>query len=258
MRIDSRSNLLKIAAFAIAGLFLTACDFGGIEGKSEWTKTYTLAEGGTLEIKSTNGEIDIAPSDGSTVSVVAEKIARASTEAAAKEAAAAIQIKESVSPSRITLDARTESASGGSREVKFHVKAPSWAAVTIDTTNGDISVHNITGDLHIETTNGQIRGDGLAGSTSIETTNGEIELDYTAIPAHGITCTTTNGQITVAIPKDGNARLSAEVTNGTIATENLTLHDTKNTRTSLDSVLNAGGPEIKIETTNGEVRIRGR
>jgi DUF4097 and DUF4098 domain-containing protein YvlB len=238
---------------------LAACGFGGVEGKSEWTKSYTLAEGGTLEIHSTNGEIDIVPSDGSTVSVVAERIAHAATEAAAKEAAAAIQIKESVSPTRIALDARTEGTFlDGSREVKFHVKAPVWAAVTIDTTNGEVSIHNITGDLKVETTNGQIHGDGLAGSTSVETTNGEIVLEYASIPAHGITCSATNGEITVTIPKDGNAHIAADVTNGGISTENLTLHDTKEERRSLKATLNGGGPSIKIETTNGGIKIRGR
>jgi DUF4097 and DUF4098 domain-containing protein YvlB len=260
MRIAAHTRLVKNAVAAFMGLMgLAACGFGGVEGKSEWTKTYTLAEGGALEIQATNGEIDITPSDGSTVTVVAEKIARASTEAAAKEAAAAIPIKESISPTRIALDARTEGTfGGGSREVKFHVKAPAWAAVTIKTTNSEVSVHNITGDLHVEATNGEIHGDGLAGSTSVETTNGEIVLDYATMPAHGITCSATNGEITVTIPKDSNARIAADVTNGGISTENLTLHDTKDSRRSLEATLNAGGPSIKIETTNGGIKIRGR
>jgi DUF4097 and DUF4098 domain-containing protein YvlB len=148
--------------------------------------------------------------------------------------------------------------SGGERSVKFHVKAPAWAAVTISTTNAEISVTKMTGDLHIETTNGQIKGDGLAGSASIETTNGEIALDFDKMPDHGITCTATNGEITVTIPKDSNARIAAEVTNGDISTENLTLHDSKDSRKSLDAVLNAGGPAIKLQTTNGAVKIRGR
>ena len=260
MRIASHIRMFKNAVAAIAGaISLTACGFMGVEGKAEWTKSYTLADGGALEISSTNGEVDIAPSDGSTVTVVAEKIAHASTEAAAKEAAAAIPIKESVSSSRIALDARTESSFfGGSRVVKFHVKAPAWTAVTINTTNGEISVHNITGDLRIETTNGEIHGDGLAGSASVQTTNGEIVLDFVSVPPKGITCSTTNGEVTVTIPKDGNARIAADVTNGGISVENLTLHDTKDTRRSLDGVLNAGGPTIKVETTNGAVKIRGR
>ena len=261
MRFTSRGRVVRNAVAALAGLFsLAACGFMGVEGKAEWTKTYTLADGGALELSTTNGEVDIAPSDGSTVTVVAEKIAHASTEAAAKEAAAAIPIKESVSPSRIALDARMEGGSffGGNREVKFHVKAPAWAAVTINTTNGEITVHNITGDLRIETTNGEIHGDGLAGSASVETTNGEIGLDFVSIPPKGITCSTTNGEVTVTIPKDGNARIAADVTNGDISVDNLTLHDKKETRRSLDGVLNAGGPSVKVSTTNGSVKVRGR
>lgn len=260
MRSAFRGRVLKTMMVAIAGLAgLTACGFGGVEGKSEWTKSYTLAEDGALEIDSTNGEVDIAPSDGATVSVVAEKIARASTEAAAKEAAAAIPIKETVSSSRIVLDARTESSfMGGDREVRFHVKAPAWAAVTINTTNGEVSVTNITGDLHVQTTNGTIRGEGLAGTASAETTNGQVTLDFVKMPQNGITCSATNGEITVTIPKDGNARIAANVTNGGISIENLTLHDTKDTKRSLDAILNAGGPAIKIDTTNGEIKIRGR
>ncbi len=230
------------------------------EGRSEWKKDYTLTPGGTLEILNTNGVIEVDAAEGTKVSITAERIAKAYTDAEAKQAAEAIEIRETVSGSSITLDAKVANTGlfGGNREVRFHVRAPKGTLLKLSNTNGNIDVRDMTGQLQLATTNGRIRGVNLEGSTRAETTNGVVDLDYAALGDNGVTAETTNGRVVVTVPKTVKARVSARVTNGGITTEGLPLEMTENSRRRLTATLNGGGPEIRVETTNGGVTIRGK
>ena len=264
------AHSLRLAGAAVvlaAAATLSACNIdisNQAEGRSEWKKDYTLAAGGSLEIKNTNGLIEIDPADGDKVSVTAERIAKAGTDEAAKKAAAAMEIKETVSGSSITLDASLTNAGisinigGGSRQVKFHVRAPKGTRLTFSNTNGNIDVRDMTGELRLSTTNGRIQGKNLEGSTRADTTNGVINLDFSAIGADGITAETTNGKVEITLAKSIKARVNARVTNGAISTENLPLEASENSRRRLTGTLNGGGPEIRVETTNGAVNLRGK
>lgn len=263
--LSSRFRPFSLASGALllaAATSLSACNLQismQAEGRSEWKKSYTLAPGGSLEIRNTNGLIEIDPSEGDAVTVTAERIAKGATDADAQKTAEGIEIKESASPSSIILDARTNTSGIvlGSRQVKFHVHAPKGAALTFSTTNGTIEVRDMTGELRLETTNGRIGGRGLAGATRAQTTNGVIELDYAAIGGT-IAAETTNGKVDLALPSSAKAQLNVRVTNGSISSENLTLQTTESSRRRLSGTLNGGGPEVRVETTNGSVSLRGK
>lgn len=257
---------LRLAGAALllaASAALSACNIdisNQSEGRSEWKKDYTLAAGGSLEIRNTNGLIEVDPSDDTKVSVTAERIAKAGTDAEAKTAADAIEIKETVSSASIILEAKITSSGmfNGGRQVKFHVRAPKGTVLTLTNTNGDINVRNMTGELRLETTNGRIQGRNLEGATKAETTNGVIDLDYSAISAGGISADTTNGKVDITLDKSIKARLSARVTNGAISSSNISLETSENSRRRLVGTINGGGPEIRVETTNGAVSVHGR
>jgi hypothetical protein len=258
---------IRLTATAVLGLLsIAGCNLNisnQAEARNEWKKSYTLSAGGTLEIRNTNGLIEIEPSDGTTVDIVAERIVRASTDEAAKDALAQLEIHEEVSTGKVSLDSGTHLGGvgvlfGGSRQVKYHVKAPRGTNVYLVTTNGEIQATGITGTFQAEATNGHISATGLTGEARAETTNGAIDLDVARIAEGGVTCSTTNGGITVTLPKDAKARISARVTNGGIDTENLTLGDVDQARRRLDATINGGGAAIHLETTNGGITIKGK
>src|SRR4051812_27858592 len=74
--------------------------------QDEWTRTYTLAPGGEVEIRSQRGTVDVQGVDGSTVDVRVERIARAATSEAAAEIVPRIGIKEEITPEKVVV--RTE------------------------------------------------------------------------------------------------------------------------------------------------------
>jgi hypothetical protein len=259
------ARLAGAAVILAAAATLSACDINitdQAEGRSEWKKDYTLAAGGSLEIKNTNGLIEVDPSDGDRVSVTAERIAKAGTDEAAKKAAEEIEIQETVTGSSIVLDAAihrpTINIGGGSRQVKFHVRAPKGTRLTLSNTNGEIQVRDMTGELRLGTTNGRILGKNLEGNTRAETTNGVISLDYSAIGTDGITAETTNGKVDITLAKSIKARVNARVTNGAISAADLPLEITEQSRRRLTATMNGGGPEIRVETTNGGVSLRAK
>jgi hypothetical protein len=259
----SPAGLTGMALLVAATMSLGACNLdisSQAQAQSDWKKDYTLAAGGTLEIRNTNGLIEVDPGDGNQVSVVAERIAKAATDADAQKAAEAIEIKETVSSSGIVLDAKIamNNLFTGSRTVKFHVRAPKGTVLILSNTNGDINVRNMTGELKLESTNGRIKGMNLEGTTHAETTNGEVDLDYAALGTGGITAETTNGGVIITLAKDLKASVNARVTNGGISAQNLSLETTESSRRRLTGTINGGGPEIRLETTNGAVVLRGK
>jgi hypothetical protein len=262
--IRTRSTASVLVLAAAAALVLPACGLNlslDAEAKDQWKKTYTLAAGGTFEIRNTNGKIDIQPADGTTVDVVADRVAKAATDEGARDALRRIEIKESASPDHVTLD----SSGGGfnleintSRRVDYTVRLPKGVNVKLVSTNGDLQITGVTGTFDAEATNGRIHAESLENDISVRTTNGAISIDASKLGEHGITCSTTNGAMTVSIPKDAKASISASVTNGTIATDGLTLNSTDSTRRHLDASLNGGGAKIHLDTTNGMISIKGR
>src|SRR5947207_4933657 len=142
-------------------LALAACDstleFAG-RATDEWTRSYPLADGGQLQIRNTNGIVEIEGMIGSTVDVRAERVAHATTDSAARDLLSHLVIKEDVTPSRIALESERTSGflSGVGYEVHYHVRVPKNTVVRATTTNGRILLHALSGTTAAATTNGGI------------------------------------------------------------------------------------------------------
>src|SRR5262245_44539162 len=152
---------LSLLPALLAVVALTACTLPlSAEAHDEWKRSYQLAQGGTVEIRNTNGEIRVEPADGSTVEVVATRVAKAGSDEDARSALKRIEITEKVAPNLVQLD----SSRGGvgfeinvSRRVDYVLRVPRWANVTLHSTNGDITASGLTGTVRLESTNGEIK-----------------------------------------------------------------------------------------------------
>jgi hypothetical protein len=252
-----------IAVPALA-MLLTGCNISlsnRAEARDHWTRSYPITAAGTLEVKSGNGKIFVTPSNGKTIEVDAERVVSASTDEAAKAALAEMKIGETVAPDKIALDATANSSGMSfnlSRRVDFTIKVPPSINVTLKATNGEIGAEGIAGMLTVDTSNGQVHASGLEGGASVQATNGEIRLEFAKLGDQPIRVETSNGAITVRLPKDGNARLSARVTNGVIETGDLPLKILEQSRRRVDATLGSGGPDVRLETTNGLISLKSR
>ncbi len=244
---------------------LAACDvhLGNLSARAtdEWTRSYPLKAGGEVRIVNTNGKIDVEGTDGSTVEVRAERIARGATDAAARELLPRIVIKEDATPERVSLE--TERISGimigAAFEVRYHVRSPKHAVVNVTNTNGQVVLTGLAGKVSAHTTNGGVKGDGLTGGLDARSTNGLVSIDLVSVGSDRITLHTTNGGITLTLPETAKADLSASVTNGGISVGDFqNIEVAEKSRRHLEAKLNGGGAPIELQTTNGGVRIRPR
>jgi DUF4097 and DUF4098 domain-containing protein YvlB len=171
-----------------------------------------------------------------------------------------VKITENASADRIEIDSNTASGLSfrTSKRVDYDVKMPRNGQLTIKNTNGQIKVISVAGFVKIETTNGDIELTGIEKGADISAINGRVQIELAAVGDAGVRCKTTNGQIVVKVPANAKANLSARVSNGVVHTENLNIASNESSFRRLDATLGGGGPEIRLETTNGEVRIVGK
>jgi len=260
---SGQSLLRRLLPLALALPVVTgaACNLQistDVEAKDQWTRSYPISESGALSIVTGNGRVVIETADIKTIEVWAERIVKAGTEEAANEQLKTIDMHEEVSADRVSIDGSTTGLNiRTSRRINYVVKVPKTIAVTLESSNGDISVTGLTGPFRASASNGRIIGMDLGGSAHASTTNGVVELTMATVTGD-VTAETTNGKVTVTVPRDTNASLSARVTNGDISHDNLDLQVTETSRRRLDGRLGTGGPSIRVETTNGAVRITGR
>jgi hypothetical protein len=264
MRFPRVSPALRPVTFALGVILLaplTGCNLQlstDVEAKDEWTRSYQVSPNATVTIKNGNGKIEVIGNEGSSVTIVAERIVKASTEAAAKEQLSIIEMKEDAANDHVSLDSSSRGLQiNVSRRINYKITMPKGASLSLVSSNGDIHVTNVAGMFSAEASNGRIVATSLQQGAKVSTTNGVIELSFEKV-GDGVSAESTNGMITVEMPKTTNAELSARVTNGGISTEGLDLKVAEQSRRRLDGTLGSGGPSIRLETTNGAINIKGR
>ncbi len=192
---------------------------------------------------------------GSQVEVIAERTARGMTDEDAKKLLGQVQAVEESTPARLRLEMKAPAGEAGHIEVKYHVKVPSGVSVRLRTTNGEISVMQLTGAVNAVGNNGSVRGRDLSGAVEASMTNGTVRLEMAAVAPGGIRAETVNGAVDVTIPAGAKADVDANCVNGRIALNDIKLDGPEATRRHVGGRLNGGGPRIALETTNGGIRI---
>jgi hypothetical protein len=85
-----------------------------------------------------------------------------------------------------------------------------------------------------------------------------VEVDVTRVAENGVRLGCTNGGIKLRLPSDAKANISASVTNGGISADGLAIEVTESSRRRLEGRLNGGGPQVRLEGTNGGISIASR
>jgi hypothetical protein len=249
-----------VAALLAAGCHVPVSELTGT-ARDEWVRSYTIADGGELQVSSSNGAIVLEGYDGPTVEVRAERSAKAMSEEAARELVSKIVINEDVSPDRVVI--RTEGIDGllvgVSYQVTYHVRAPHTIVARLRVTNGTATARSFNGHLIATSTNGGVVGENLAGRIEARSTNGHVRVAATAVAPGGIRLQTTNGHADLVVPETAKADVTVETRNGTVAVEGLSLEPFgEQSKRVVNGRLGGGGAPIEVRTTNGNVRLGSR
>lgn len=264
-----RLRPLYVSALVLTAALGAACDVhvgeNGVsldvasgKAREEWSRTYTIAKGGSLDIVNANGAIVVNAASGPQVEVKATRQARAASDEEAQALLKETAITEEVSPDRVSI--RSANGNGvlrGRRSltVEYQVRVPAGMQVSVKTENGGIGLHDVDGNVTASTTNGGIRGTNLAGSVSAHIVNGGIVMEIARVGGP-VQLDTVNGGIRLDVPGTINADLDAHAVNGGVSTEDgLAITVSERSRTRVAGKMNAGGTAISLSTVNGGVRI---
>lgn len=133
------------------------------------------------------------------------------------------------------------------------------ADVTVATTNSPVIFTGTTGDGAIATTNGKVTVQVHSGAMTIQTTNGEIDCDIAYLPAtKSVQLTTSNNKITLRLPPDVSASVTATTSNGTVVITGYRVQYFENSRSQVRARIGSGASEINLTTTNGDILIQSR
>lgn len=260
----------QFLAIALVTTGLAACDIAvngegglhlgvGAQAQDEWARTYTLAKGARFELINVNGRILAEPADGDTVQVTAVRTGKGMSDEAAKEALAKLEMREEVGDNRVRIEVRPPRFSGGSgHEIKWTIKVPKGVAVDLRTVNGGVELTGLDGDVRARSTNGGIKGHRLvATNVDASVTNGGVEIELLNAAETGtIELESVNGGVSLSLPAESKADISARCVNGGISVDGLDLDVVgEKTRRKVEGKLNGGGARVSLETTNGGVRI---
>lgn len=255
-----------LALLVLAVLALPACHAGPpgpLEGKAEdeWKRSYTIADGGEMQLVGGNGAIEVTGGTGRTVEVVARRIARAYDDKMAQDVLPRIQIREDITPDKVVL---TSEGLGGivigvDIQVNYRVTIPANLRLRARTANGPITVTDLEGRLVANSANGPITVKNLQGGVEARTTNGDVSVDLARFGEDPIDLRTSNGKIDLALAADVSASLLANVTNGAVDVAGLSFEPTGDqSRRRVRGRINGGGLPIEITTVNGSVHVHSR
>ena len=157
--------------------------------------------------------------------------------------------------------------------LEYTVKVPFNASLRVSTVNdGDVTVKNVSGELHVNNVNGAITILNAKGTTHAHTINGDLTVNYLSNPAEASSFYTLNGKLTATFQPGLSADMQFKSMNGAFYTdfqeaELLAPTVTRNQEKKGDGTLyklnkdtklrvGAGGRQFKFETLNGNIYIK--
>jgi hypothetical protein len=146
----------------------------------------------------------------------------------------------------------------GRWSVSFEIFVPQATSLTVKTFNGGISVSDVRGSLRFEANNGGISLRRLAGDVTGSTVNGGVSLELSGTTWDGsqVQVTTRNGGVSLSVPANYSAHFQTETVNGSVRSE-FPFSATGDLRSrKRDFSTGAGGPLIRLTTTNGGVSLK--
>lgn len=272
-----RSKIALLGLVVTVGLSVAACDIktdasgdfsfdiSGGKAQDTWTRTYTLADKGRLELINVNGRITAEPATDDKVTVEGRRTAKASTDEAAKEKLAKLEIREEVSADRVRVESRPPRMSGfGGHEIEWTIKVPKGVVVDLRTVNGGVRINGLQGEVHAKTTNGGVRGKDVGAQIlDASSVNGGIDIEFTRPldSSASVEIETVNGGVELGLMADSKATISARAVNGGVSVTDLPVEkqaqsNAFESKRRLEGTMNGGGAKVNVNTVNGGVRIR--
>jgi hypothetical protein len=225
------------------------------EGVCEVRQFTLMAGTGPLSVDAApNGGIQVQGGPRGDVLVEAKVVATAETEARAKEIATAVRID--AAGDKVSADGPRGLGRRENWHVSYRLNVPSQMSLSLRSSNGGISVADVEGRIEFRTVNGGVRLSRLAGEVTGRTSNGgvDVDLDGATWTGAGLDVETSNGGVRLRIPEQYSARLEVGTVNGGFNIDFPVMVQGRLDR-EITANIGAGGPLIRVRTSNGGVKV---
>ena len=290
----SRAGLL--AVIALSGVH-SACEMN-LDAQSRYpvrdtqtvSRTLRFDGSGTrdIDVRTISGSIRVVASDRSDVSLDAVRTVRARSAGDLETANREVRIDFMDGAPSVGAVVRTNGITCGDSssrdgwrgrpryevEYAFTLQVPRRVGLRLCTINGDaVTVDGTEGDFEIDNINGAITLRNMRGSGTAETINGDLVASFVEAPRADSFLKTLNGNLDATFPASLSADLLMKTFNGDLWTDFdvqvLPQKPAEKERRNGGFVYRSdgsarvrvgkGGPELRLETFNGDVRVlRGR
>lgn len=256
----------RLAGGALA-LFIFTAPAAADQSDFRWRGP--VEAGRHIEIKGVNGRIEAVPATGDHVDVRAVKFARRSDPREVRievvEHGDGVTICAVYPTPRGRRPNECVPGSGGRNStrnndvrVEFTVQVPEGVGFVGRTVNGDVEVGELSSPVSAKTVNGSIEIDG-ARSVNAETVNGSILASFTRTDwTRPLELRTVNGEIAVALPGSANVDVELRTVNGDLDSAFPLMIRGRVDRRRVRGVIGDGGRALRVETVNGDIRLRRR
>lgn len=250
-------NRLSTSALALlAAAALSGCGFPGgpLVARDILEETRPLDADGRFELENVNGKVTLKTWSRNEVQIEAER--SAISEEALERIEVAIEGEGDAVRVKTRYEKRKAWFLGNSPgKVDYTITLPVGASARLQTVNGPVTVHGLTGNLDVESVNGPLELSGLGGEVQGQTVNGPIQASFDGVPSEGHhTFNTVNGGIEITLPAGTTGRLEATTVNGSIDCD-LPLNVTTKKKRRLEGRLGPGGGSFELNTVNGGIAV---
>jgi len=259
----------------LAGLLALCCIYAYRLEQTEF-RSHDAAGISRMSASTGNGSIAVSAGPDSVITAAITKRAFGRDSADAAQAIANVTVTDEAQAGQYSLRARMP---GGNRNygASFQVAAPESVALTLTTTNGNVTVSAMLAGITVSTTNGNLSLTGTAGTAglsttngnvtvavhqggvNVQTTNGNVECDVAGLGAtETVTIATTNGNVVLLLPADVSATVDLKTTDGTITIHGYDPVFEKQTKDHIRAKLGSGASAVTVSTSNGDIRVASR
>ena len=255
-----------------------------VEAQETIQKSFSMAgvQHRSLEIDNVWGSIEVVGTDSDQARLTVSKSIRAESkdklEQARKEVALDISEQEGFLKFYVNGPFRCHCDDGcGHREfdgyivkMDFQIQVPHDVDIRLKTVNeGRVVVRDITGNFLVRNVNGDVEMASISGSGTARTVNGPVKVSFRRNPREASDFQTVNGAVELRFARDLAADFRFKTFNGSIYSDfpvaALPVRPMQEEHHGAKVVYRAdrytgvrigtGGPEIKVQNLNGDIRI---
>lgn len=275
---------LAAGALALASTAIHAARDWNTEAREPFH--YTFSGDKTIDVDNVSGTIQVTGDGGNTIRVEGERVTHARDREAVDRAKRDVKldVNERDGIAQLYVNGPFRGGDHGSDYHGFHfhndsndyevdynftIHVPRETELRLHTVNGEVRTAQTAGKFEVSGVNGSVHMDGVAGSGKVSMVNGRTEIAFRENPRGPSEFHSVNGAVDATFPANLAADLRFTTVNGQAYTDfdptvlaNGATGQLKNGRFEYRADrarsvrIGAGGPELKFQTVNGDIRIR--